>query len=271
MASARAFIVDDEAPARKRIIDLLAKHPDVEVAGQFRSGEDALPEILDEPPDLLFLDIQMPGLDGFAVLEQLPPESVPVTVFVTAYDRHALKAFEVNALDYLLKPFSDERFEMMLERARRQLRSSKNEKLSESLVRAVEHFRQGSSPNTITGNDTGTEHSRYLDRLVVKNAGRVTFLPTIEIDWIEAAGVYVRVHVGKKLHVLRETLNSLEQRLDPKSFVRIHRSSIVAIDRIKELVPDGRSRYCAILTDGTRIRLSQTYKAALQERLKQKI
>ena len=239
MDRVRAIIVDDEAPARERIADLLADHSDIEITGQYDCGEDAVQAIRQETPDLLFLDIQMPELDGFGVLERVGPDVVPVTVFVTAYDRHALKAFEVHALDYLLKPFSDERFDIMLDRARQRLRSR--------------------------------ESSDYLDRIAIKNAGRVSFLPVEEIDRVEAAGVYVRLHVGGKYHLLRETIGSLEKRLDPKRFVRIHRSSIVAIDRIKELQRDGHSRYSAILHDGTRLRLSQNYKSVLQERLGQKL
>ncbi len=271
MDRVRAIIVDDEAPARKRIAELLERHSNIEIVGQYDCGEDAVLAIQHDTPDILFLDIQMPELDGFQVLQRVGPDTVPVTVFVTAYDQHALKAFEVHALDYLLKPFSDERFELMLQRALRQMQSRESEVLSAKLVNAVEQYRktlptQKMSDDSAVGGEPGC-----LDRIAIKDAGRVSFVSVEEIDRCEAAGVYVRLYAGGKYHLLRETLASLEKRLDPKRFVRIHRSNIVAIDRIQELQRDKHSRYAVLLSDGTSLRLSQSYKGILQKKLGQKL
>ncbi len=271
MDRVRAIIVDDEAPARKRIAELLERHSNIDIVGQYDCGNDAVLAIQHETPDILFLDIQMPELDGFQVLEQVGPDTVPVTVFVTAYDQHALKAFEVHALDYLLKPFSDERFELMLQRALRQLQTRESEAFSAKLVNVLERYRSTLSVPHSNGGDIEGEELGFLDRIAIKNAGRVSFVPVEEIDRCEAAGVYVRLYVGGKYHLLRETLANLEKRLDPKRFVRIHRSSIVAIDRIQELLRDKNSRYSVLLKDGTNLRLSQSYKVLLQKALGQKL
>ena len=244
----RTLIIDDERLARKRIRSLLADDSDVEVVGECADGAEAVAAIEREKPDLLFLDVQMPELDGFAVLETIPPDRLPAVVFVTAYDRYALRAFEVHALDYLLKPFDEERFGDALARAKEQLKSDAAGEIEERLLALLEHLRTG--PN-------------HVDRLLVKASGRVLFLKTDEIDWIEASGNYVRLHVGRESYLFRETMNAMEARLDPGKFLRIHRSTLVNIDRIKEMQPWFHGGLVVIHKNGTRVTASRTYKDRL--------
>ena len=195
----------------------------------------------------------MPKLDGFEVIQTIGAERMPAVVFVTAYDQHALRAFEVQALDYLLKPFDGDRFQGALKRIRRQLDSQETGDIGRRLLALVR--------------DLKTDRPTRTDRLVVKSGGRLFFLRADEIDWIEAAGNYVRLHVGKDNHLLRETMNSIEARLDPKLFLRIHRSRIVNMERVKELHPWFNGDYAVILRDGTKLMLSRGYRDRLQERL----
>ncbi len=246
----RALIVDDEPLARQRLKKLLQDEPDVEVIAECADGGDAVATIRAEQPDLVFLDVQMPVLDGFGVLEAIGPEQMPAVIFVTAYDRYALRAFEYNALDYLLKPFDRDRFRKALERARAQLSKSPLREEVQQLIGATEEFRTEGKP---------------LERLVIRSSGRVFFLRVDEIDWIEAAGNYVRLHVGKETHLLRDTMSSLEARLDPKKFLRIHRSTMVNIERIQELQPLFHGDYIVILRDGKQLNLSRGYRQRLQE------
>jgi len=248
--SIRALIVDDEPLARQRLRRLLQDEPDVEVTGECADGGEAVAAIRAQRPDLVFLDVQMPVLDGFGVLEALGIENLPAVILVTAYDRYALRAFEYNALDYLLKPFDRDRFRKALERARAHVGSDKQREEAEQLLGAVEEFKG---------------EGKSLDRLVIKSSGRVFFLRVEELDWIEAAGNYVRLHVGKEAHLLRDTMNSLEARLDPKRFLRIHRSTLVNIERIQELQPLFHGDYVVILRDGTQLNLSRGYRQRLQE------
>jgi two-component system LytT family response regulator len=248
----RALIVDDEPLARERVASLLASEPDMEIAGQCRDGREAIDAILHLSPDIVFLDVQMPGADGFEVIKAVGPERMPIVVFVTAYDQHALRAFEVRALDYLLKPFDRERFQEALGRARSQIEGRESGDLGRRLLALVQDIRPG-PPKT--------------ERLVVKSAGKLFFLRTDEIDWIEASGNYVRVHVGSESHLLRETMASLETKLDPNLFFRIHRSRIVNMERIKEMQPWFNGEYVVMLTTGVRLTLSRGYREKLQERL----
>lgn len=249
--SIRALIVDDEPLARQRIRNLLKDEPDIEVVGECADGGEAVASIRDLRPDLVFLDVQMPVLDGFGVLEAVGPERMPAVIFVTAYDRYAIQAFEVNALDYLLKPFDRDRFRRALERARAQLGREPPAEVGERLAAAAEDAR-GAGRKT-------------LDRIVIKSGGRVFFLRAEEIDWIEAAGNYLRIHAGGEMHLLRETMSGLEARLDPQTFLRIHRSTIVNIERIQELQPLFHGDYVVILRDGTQLNLSRGYKQRFQE------
>jgi two-component system LytT family response regulator len=266
MRKIRVLIVDDERPARQRIGELLEKEADIEIVGECNCGADAVKLIQGRSPDLLFLDIQMPEMNGFEVLQAAGVERAPVTIFVTAYDQYAIRAFEVNALDYLLKPYSDERFEAALMRARNYLHSQKNNEFSRRLLSLLNGFQAENNQSAQSPQTT-----QQLDRLVIKSLGRVFFLKTEEIDWIEAAGVYVSLHVRGKTHLYRETIGGLEPQLDAIRFVRIHRSTMVNIDRIKELQPYSHGEYLVILHDGTKLKLSRGYRAQLQERLGQSL
>lgn len=249
-APLRCLIVDDEPLARDRLRGLLRDERDVEIAAECADGRKAVAAILKLEPDLVFLDVQMPGLDGFGVLEALPPESIPAVIFVTAYDQYALRAFDAQALDYLLKPFDRERFRRALGRARDHLLKRQDGTLEPRLLALLEHL---------------AERKPFLERLVIKSAGRVYFLRTEEVDWIEAGGNYVRLHTGKDSHLLRETMNHLETRLDPQRFLRIHRSTIVSIERIKELHPWFKGEHVVILRDGTRLTLGRAYRDRLKK------
>ena len=248
----RALLVDDESLAREMIREMLDGDPDVEVIGECVNGHEAVEFIETETPDLIFLDVQMPELGGFEVLEKIPKERMPHIIFVTAYDQYAVRAFEVHALDYLLKPFDRERFQAAWQRAKAQIIREKNGALDQRIIALLEELKAG---------------PKYLERLVIKSGGRVFFLDTEDIDWIEAEGNYVSVHTGKKSHLLRETISSLEAQLDPKKFIRIHRSSIVKIDRIQELQPWFHGEYKIILHDGTQLTLSRNYRENLHEAL----
>jgi two-component system LytT family response regulator len=241
----RTLIVDDEELARDRIQTLLEMQPDVEIIGVCTDGLSALEAIEKQHPDLVFLDVQMPGLDGFEVVEQLDPANAPAIVFVTAHDGHAIRAFEIHALDFLLKPFDQTRFEKALDRARGKVKSSKGTSVIDSqLVSFLEELR---------------EERKYPERLIVKSSGRVFFVRTEEIDWVEASGNYVKIHTKSEAHLLRESMKNMEAKLDPKIFVRIHRSAIVNIDRIKELEPWFHGEYIVIMRDGTRLTASRVF------------
>lgn len=240
--SIRVCIVDDEPLARERIRSLLEQEHDVEVAGEAGDGASAIGLIRRERPDLLFLDVQMPGTDGFGVLRALGSDVSPVIVFVTAYDHYALQAFDVHALDYLLKPFNSRRFRKAMQRARAELSRERPPEMTQHLLSLIENLRSG---------------RQSADRIVLKSAGRVSFLKVDEVDWVEAEGNYVRLHVGAQSHLLRETMKSIESRLDPDRFIRIHRSTIVNADRIKELHPLFHGEFAVILHDGTRLAASR--------------
>jgi two-component system, LytTR family, response regulator len=248
----RAMVVDDEAMARERVVGMLKLEDDIELIGECSDGQQAVRAIAQEQPDLVFLDVQMPACDGFNVIQQVGADKMPAVVFVTAYDEYALRAFEVHAIDYLLKPFARERFQQTLQHARAHVERRRAGDLGKRLMALVQ--------------DIKPEPQR-LDRLVVKSGGRVFFLKTDDIVWIEAAGNYVRLHLGGDSHLFRETMNGIEARLDPRRFVRIHRSRIVNSDRIKELQPWFNGEYVVVLHDGTRLTLSRGYREKLQERL----
>ncbi|MGB9178571.1 MAG: LytTR family DNA-binding domain-containing protein [Pyrinomonadaceae bacterium] len=252
MSKIRALIVDDEPLARERIRALLADENGVEIIGECADGRSAVSLIKTESPDLLFLDVQMPEMSGFEVLEKIGAQHVPSIIFVTAYDQYALRAFDVHALDYLLKPFDRERFQTALERARTEIERARGGHLQERLLSLLADLKV---------------EQKYLERLVIKDAGRVFFLRTEEIDWIESAGNYARLHVGSASHLLRETMNTLESRLSPTKFLRIHRTTIINVERIKEMHPMFRGEYVLVLSDGTRLTSGRAYKDKLQELL----
>jgi two-component system LytT family response regulator len=255
----RALIVDDEPLARQNIRLLLKDDPEIELVGECGGGAEALKVIQKQPLDLLFLDIQMPEMSGFDVLERIDAEKIPAIIFVTAFDQYAIRAFEVHALDYLLKPFNDARFEKALRQAKSQIEQREINQLSKRLVRLLED-RDGPP-------DSRARTPAYLSRLMIKTASRVFFLKVDEIDWIEAADYYVKLHVGRKSHLLRETMGDMESKLDPEKFIRIHRSAIVNLDRVKEMHAHFNGEYLVILQDGTELKLSRSRREQLQQML----
>ena len=255
-AKIRALIVDDEPLARTNIAVLLRSDPDIGIVGECGSGQEALGEIRVAKPDLLFLDVQMPECDGFDVLELLGSDLPAAIVFVTAYDQYALRAFAAGALDYLLKPFDNARFELALKRAKQRIRLDRSE--------------NGRSENGIERQASGAgekARTRRLERVVIKNAGEVCFIKVAEIDWIEAADYYACLHVGTKNHLLRRSMSDLEDDLDPKLFCRVHRSSIVNLGRVRGLKLGEDGEYEVLLDNGARVRMSRRYRKQLQERL----
>jgi len=246
----RTIIVDDEPLARGRVRRVLADESDIEIIDEFGDGKTALAAIRELKPDLVFLDIQMPEMNGFDVIQSLNAESTPAIIFVTAYDQYALQAFDLYALDYLLKPFDRKRAKRAVERAREHIRSRERGELDERLRSLV----AGLKPDR-----------KYLERLVIKSTGRIFFLKTEEVDWIEASGNYLKIHVGRDAHMIRETMNSIEAKLDPSKFIRIHRSTIVNIDRIRELHPMFSGDYSVLLRDGTELALTRNYRERLVE------
>jgi two-component system LytT family response regulator len=241
--------VDDEPLARDRTRQLLEAEPDVEIVGECASGQDAVEVIEGARPDLVFLDVQMPGMDGFGVLERVDPGRLPAVVFVTAHDEHALRAFRVHALDYLLKPFDGERLRESLQRVREQLRSAAPGLLQLRLLSLLADLKP---------------RARRGDRVVIQSGGRLSFLNADEIDWIEAEGNYLRIHTGQKAHLLRDTMSGIEARLDPSRFVRIHKSTIVNTDRIREIQPLFNGAHSVLLRDGTRLTWSRGYREQLR-------
>ena len=229
----RALIVDDEPLARSNLAVLLRLDPEVEIIGECGSGMEAVAEVRSSKPDLLFLDVQMPECDGFDVLELLGQDMPRAVVFVTAYDQYALRAFETGALDYLLKPFDDARFDRALDRAKQQIMR-------------------------------GSETPQRPDRVVIKSAGNVLFVKISEIDWIEAADYYACLHVGTKTHMLRRSMSELEQELSPAMFCRVHRSTIVNLERVQGLKLGEDGEYEVLLESGTRLQLSRRYRKKLQ-------
>lgn len=257
----RTLLVDDEPLARRNLRVLLKDDAEVEVVGEARNGAEALTAIREHSPDLIFLDIQMPEMDGFGVLENIDAEQMPVIVFVTAFDRYALRAFEFHALDYLLKPFDDARFEKALRQAKQQVEQRDIKDLSHRLIALL------SSRDAQVATEQPVK-AGYLTRLLIKSSGRVSFLKTEDVDWIGAEDYYVKLHVGRKHHLLRETMNEMEAKLDPSKFVRVHRSSIVNIERIRELQQHFNGEYVVVLQDGTELKLSRSRREQLQNMLR---
>src|SRR5262245_54184880 len=249
MPRIRAMVVDDEPLARKRLLSLLATKPAIEVVGEAQGGTSAVKLIPSLKPDLVFLDIQMPGLDGFGVLRAIAPKHLPLVVFVTAFDEHALRAFDVHAVDYVLKPVVAERFHEAVRRAVERLHSSNADALSRQMSSLLERLPSASPP----------------DRLAVRSGERIVFVRVEDIDWIDVEGDYARLHVGKDRHLLRETLTDLERRLPASRFLRIHRSFIIQADRIASVQPWFKGDYVIVLRDGTRLQSGRTYRQRVQE------
>lgn len=253
----RTVIIDDEPAARRGVRLLLAHDSNIEVVGEAAGGAEAVELITREKPALAFLDVQMPDLDGFQVLARVGVGQAPVVVFATAYDEHALRAFEVNAIDYLLKPYDDARFSSALQRAKDAVRRRESDVTDARLNRLLQYLENAVPPPDAN------------DRILVKSSGEIFFLKAEEIDWIEAEGDYMKFHVSGKTHLMRETMARLEARLDPKKFIRIHRSTIVNADRMRKLSPSFAGEYAVILQDGTKLKLSRGYHERIASLLKQ--
>jgi len=244
-AAIKAVIVDDELLARKFIRRMLKPDPDFEIVGEAANGREAVDVIRAQKPDVVFLDVQMPEMDGFAVLETVGLDQLPDIIFTTAYEAYAIRAFELHALDYLLKPFDQHRFRDALKHAKERVHSQEEEQGRRQIGALLERL---------------NSKQAYLDRLIIKADGRITFLNTRDIDWVEADDKYVHLHAGTGRRMVRQTLTAMEAQLDPEKFVRIHRSSLVNVERIKELQPLFNGEYSLILEDKTRLTLSRKYK-----------
>lgn len=244
----RALIVDDEPLARRGVHVRLRKFKDVEIVGECGDGRTAIEKILSLEPDVVFLDVQMPGMDGFEVLRSLPKDSLPGVIFLTAFEHHALHAFEVHALDYLLKPIDDERFIAAIERARKLVATASKDQVAERILEML-----------------GRGADKYVSRFTVRTASRIQIVLVEDTDWISAAGDYVELHVRGRSHLLRETMNTLEQQLNPEKFLRIHRSRIVRTGSIVELRGIDNREYMVKLTDGSEHRSSRTYASVLEK------
>jgi two-component system LytT family response regulator len=269
--SLRALIVDDEPLARRGIRARLKAFPDITILEECADGDAALDAIATLAPDLVFLDVQMPGMSGFDMLSRLTGDNLPSIIFLTAYDQYALRAFEVHALDYLLKPIDDDRFASAVERARRQIRLHKAGVVEDRLRALLEEL--GGSGATAdrkpnAGTESQTKQAGFADRFAVRTGSRISFVLADEIDWIEAAGDYASLHVGTRTHLLRETLNRLETRLDPARFVRIHRSTIVQAARIRELDALPNREFRIRLVDGKELKASRSYRDRLDRWLR---
>ena len=244
-----AIIADDEPFARLLLRRLLEKNDDIEIAAECANGSEAVAAIQSHSPDLIFLDVQMPEMDGFAVLREIGAARMPHVVFVTAFDQYALKAFEVRALDYLLKPFDEDRFNDTLQRARERINGDERDGLHERIL------------DLLAERET---RSRYSDRFIIKTDDRVFFIRADQVEWIEAQGNYVYLHADKEKYLLRHALTALEQQLDPRQFQRIQRGAVVNVDAIRELLPWFRGEYRVILKSGAELKLNRRYRDAFQ-------
>jgi two-component system LytT family response regulator len=249
--SLRALIVDDEPLARTALLRLLKPDRDISVIGQCGDGESAVQAIQQMRPDLVFLDVQMPEMDGFQVVESVGIDQMPVTIFVTAFDHYAIRAFDANAVDYLLKPFASDRLSRALARARERYQGRQDQEAAQRLFSLLGSRYQ----------------SDYVQRLTVASGGRIQFISVADIDWIEAEGNYARLHVGRRVYDVRETLQALMEKLDPREFIRIHRSTIVNIRRIREVQPWFQGSHIVLLQSGEELRMSRYQRDAVERLL----
>ncbi len=257
----RALIVDDEPLARERLHELLDEAPRLTVVGNAEDGPAAVDAIRQQAPDLVFLDVQMPGMSGIDVIEEIGRDAMPTTVFVTAYDQYAIKAFDLAAVDYLLKPFDDERFEEALRRAREQIANQEDEAISERLL----HLLQERDPSLL--DEAEAREEPYLERIAVQGRGKARIVPVENISHITADGSYAELHVGDDTYVIRERMKTLAARLDPDEFVRVHRSAIVRLDEIELILRGGGGDYAVRLRDDIRVSVSRSRIDELQNRL----
>jgi two-component system LytT family response regulator len=280
----RVLIVDDESLARQRVRRLLRAEVDVDVVGEAESGHEAVAMIRALRPDLVCLDVQMPGLDGFGVLQELDGGHVPMVLFITAYDEHAQRAFDVHAVDYVLKPVDEDRFKVAFAKARKQRANAVAAERLGELLETVRRLADGGAAladarestsaagdavvNAVPGANAGAGATgRYASRILVKQDGRMFFVKTADIDWIEADRNYVRLHVGSTAHSIRERISGIEETLDPRLFARIHRSTIVNLNRVREMQQWFSGDYVVILDDGTRLRLSRHYRDRVEKQV----
>lgn len=255
-ARVRTLVVDDEPPARQRLVALLGDEPDIEIVGEAGSGSAAVRAITDLRPDLVFLDIQMPGLDGFDVLRATAGLHQPLVVFVTAYDEHALKAFEVQAVDYVLKPVVEPRFRAAVRRAVARLHETPRSELARALSELLE---------SVAASHTATPSpDERPARFAIRHEGRVLFVPLKDVAWVKADGDFVHVHAGKQTYMIRETMTDVEARLPAGLFVRVHRSAIINVDRVREIQPWFKGDYVVLMDDGTKIHTGRTYREKVQ-------
>jgi two-component system, LytTR family, response regulator len=263
----RVMIVDDESLAREALRVMLDQDPEIEVIAACRNGKEAVTVIREQSIEIVFLDIQMPEMDGFQVVEEVGARRMPVTIFVTAYDKHALRAFEAQALDYLLKPFDHDRFHSALQRAKSSVRQQQLGEISDSLFAMLQDLKlktdESPSQTEIRKLDQAT-HKGPIDRVVIKSAGRIYFLKIEEIDWVEGAGDYLSLHSGNQTHLIRETMGNFHAKLDAQKFLRTHRSTIVNIERIKDIRPLSKGEYVITLTSGRCLKSSRGYRHELQ-------
>ncbi|OJJ18003.1 hypothetical protein BKI52_29565 [marine bacterium AO1-C] len=252
MNKIKTLIVDDEVLAREKVVIFLQDEEDFEIVGQCTNGIEALQVIDQSYPDLLFLDIQMPEMDGMELLRNIDVQKIPCIILVTAYDDYAIKAFEYHALDYLLKPFDRERFLMTIERVKEQM----------SLYSQGDHNNQ-----LLTYLKESLPNKKHLEKVVVKDGGKIFFVKTKDIEWVESAGNYLKLHVGKTIHMVRETMNAFEQKLNPQEFVRVHRSSLVNIEAINNLESWGNTEFIITLNSGHKIQSGRSYHSSIRQKL----
>jgi len=250
-ARIKAVIIDDEPLARKRISQLLTKEPNVKIVAECGDGLAAISAINEHQPDLMFLDVQMPEVSGFDVLTALDADSAPAVIFVTAYDQFTIQAFDFSAVDYLLKPFTEDRFRQAVSRARERLRNESKNYSDSSLLRLLDHLKL---------------NNRFLERLIVTHNNRLILVPVGDVEWVETYGNYLKIHTAGKTHLLRETMNNLAARIDPEKFIRIHRSTLVNLDLIEEIQPMFGGQYTVIMRSGAELTLSRNYRKAFLEK-----
>ena len=257
----RVLVVDDEPLGRQRVAGLLRKERGVEIVGLIGDGPSAVTAIRSLAPDLVFLDVQMPGMTGLEVVRAIGPGAMPTTVFVTAYDRHAVEAFDLAAIDYLVKPFDDERFEEAFRRARRVVRLEQGSRLRDMLLAVLQETDGRAAP------PTAAAKGRYLERIPVESRGKVRFIPVSDIDYILASGPYAELVVGDRKHLIREAMQTLEDQLDPARFYRVHRSAIVQLDRVDALLKAPGGDYDVQLRNGAKLRVARSRREELERRL----
>ena len=260
----RTVIVDDEPLARRGIRARLERAGGYAIVAECGSGREAIAAIREQAPSVVFLDVQMPGIDGFGVIDQIGADQMPVVIFVTAYDTHALRAFEAHAFDYLLKPIDDDRFAVTLDRARRRVVEREESEVARRLAALMHDLRPALDAADVGRQSEPGPPAPQPNRIAIRDRDRVLFVEVSDIDWIGADGDYIRIHARGKSHLVRDTMAAMEQRLDAASFVRIHRSAIVNVSRIRELRPYSSREYAVILHDGTRLRLSRRYRDRLR-------